>query len=307
MNEIEILRAPDGNLVRELSLVLNSVGIPHRVVGNQHQQWILAPEEHAREALEELSNYHRENLRRRRKEEQLPTRTGWQTQALAWAVILCLFHLFAQAGAFGINWRQVGAVDGKLIREGELWRPITALFLHGDLQHIAGNLVFGALFIVLLHQVLGTAWTWGVVLVGATSGNLLNAWISGPELRSLGASTAVFAALGSLTAIQWSRKQATSAGRAKRWVPLVGGVLLLGWNGMGGAHYDPWSGMQRPADNNTDVGAHIAGFVTGALAGALLWRLREQGKLSARAERWAAWLTPAIVLLAWAAALAFGA
>jgi rhomboid protease GluP len=303
LNEIEILRAPDGALVRELSLVLNSVGIPHRVVGNQHQQWILAPEEHAREALEELSNYHRENLRRRQQEVPLPTRSGWQTQALGWAVLLCAFHVLTEAGAFGFDWRRVGAVDGALIREGQWWRATTALFLHGNLQHIASNLAFGALFVVLLYQVLGTTWTWTSILVGASLANLLNAWISGPDLRSLGASTAVFAALGSLTAVQWSRKLASGRDKAKRWVPLLGGILLLGWNGMGGARYDPWSGLQRPADNNTDVGAHLAGFVCGLAVGFALWRVREQGKLTPTMERWAAILTPSVALLAWGLAL----
>lgn len=304
MTEVEILRAPDGQLVRELSLVLNSVGIPHRVVGNQHGQWILTPEEHAREALEELSNYHRENLGRRAREERLITYEGGLGSALVWCVLLAFVHVMTEAAAFGISWRSAGAVDGALIRQGEWWRPITALFLHADLQHIASNLVFGALFVVLLHQVLGRTWTWTLILVGGAAGNLLNAWISGPELRSLGASTAVFATLGSLTAVQWSNKMASARGVAMRWMPLVAGVLLLGWNGMGGASYDPFKGMQLPETSNTDVGAHIAGFACGVAAGALVWQARKRGLLSDRVERLASVLTPLVAALAWGVALA---
>lgn len=304
MNEVEILRAPDGALVRELALVLNSVGIPHRVVGNQHQQWILCPEEHARAALEELSNYHRENPNKRKKEVLLPPRAGALTNALLWAVLLAFFHVLATAGAFGISWPRAGAVDGSLIRQGELWRPFTALFLHGDLVHLVSNLAFGALFVVLLQQVLGATWSWTLVLFGGALGNLLNAFISGPELRSLGASTAVFAALGSLTAVQWSRKLLSGRDQAKRWIPLIAGVLLLGWNGMGRVSYSPFDGIQRPKDDNTDIGAHIAGFLCGLLLGWLLWKAQQKGLLSERMERWFAWITPLCVVLAWGIALA---
>lgn len=299
------MRAPDGTLVRELSLVLNSVGIPHRVVGNQHQQWILCPADRARDALDELSNYHRENPLARKPEVLLPPRAGALTTALLWAAVLALFHVLATAGALGISWPRAGAVDGALVREGELWRPFTALFLHADLKHIASNLAFGALFVVLLQQAIGTAWCWFLVLFGGALGNLLNAYIAGPDLRSLGASTAVFAALGSLTAVQWSRKLISGKDQAKRWVPLIAGIILLGWNGMGGVSYNPFKGMERPVDDNTDVGAHIAGFACGIVLGGILWRLKQKGHLSPAMEVAAVWITPLCALGAWALALAF--
>jgi rhomboid protease GluP len=303
--EVEILRAPDPRLVKELSLVLNSVGIRHRVVGNQHQQWILTSPEHARAALEELSNYHRENVGRSANEKRLEPYTGSATQALIWAVVLCLIHVLAQAHTFGLDWRRAGAMDGAALREGELWRPFTALCLHADVQHLVSNLFFGALFIVLLHQVLGPARTWLAVLLAGAAGNLVNALVVGPDLRSLGASTAVFAALGTLTAFQFSLKQESPRARARRWLPLVAGVLLLGWNGMGGVRHDPWTGIQRPPEDNTDIGAHVAGFLCGLLAGAIVWKLRERGT----GERWTTlllWLPPLLLVAAWTAALLYG-
>jgi len=300
-DEVEILRAADPRLIRELSLVLKSVGIQHRVIGNQHQQWIATPPELARPALEQLARYQRENAGRRRGEGRLEVFAGAAVQALLWAVVLALFHSLTQAGALGVDWRRAGAVDGALLRSGEWWRPVTALCLHSDLEHLISNLCFGALFVALLHQVLGPALTWTAVLLGGALGNALNAGIAGPELRSLGASTAVFAALGALTAVQWSRKQAAS--RAKRWIPLIAGLLLLGWNGMGGAHHDPWRGIQLPADFNTDVGAHVAGFLCGLAAGVIAWRLRTGGRLRSGTEALLLWAAPVLVALAWCAAL----
>lgn len=302
-DDVEILRAPDAKLISELSLVLNSVGIDHRVVGNQHQQWIITRPEYARAALEELSNYHRENVGRSRREAKLQFYAGAGTQALIWTVVLTLVHVLAQARSFSIDWKRAGAVDGELIRAGELWRPFTALCLHADVEHLVSNLAFGALFVVLLHQVLGAGLLWTTVVLAGAAGNAVNAWIAGPDLRSLGASTAVFAALGALTAVQWSRKAASTKDLAKRWIPLIAGVLLLGWNGMGGVRHDPMTGIVRPPDDNTDIGAHIAGFVCGLAIGWAVWRLRLSGRIDARWETRLLFVAPLLLGIAWGTAL----
>ena len=148
-----------------------------------------------------------------------------------------------------------------------------------------------------------SARTWIAVLFAGAAGNLVNALVVGADLRSLGASTAVFAALGALTAVQFTRKLESPRARAKRWLPLVAGVLLLGWNGMGGVRHDPWSGIQRPVDDNTDIGAHIAGFLCGLVAGAIAWRLRERGAQTGLGAALLYGLPPLVLAIAWAAAL----
>ncbi|MFT7667456.1 MAG: rhomboid protease GluP [Planctomycetota bacterium] len=303
--EVEILRAPDAALVRELSLVLNSVGIKHRVVGNQHGQWIVTHRDLARQALDELSNYHRENLGSRKHEAKFRLHPGGMTQALLWCVVLSMFHILTQAHTFNLDWRSAGMVDGAAIRAGEWWRPISALCLHADVTHLVSNLAFGALFVTLLHQVLGSGLTWTTVILAGAAGNFTNAIISGAELRSLGASTAVFAALGALTAAQWSRKLASARGVAQRWIPLVAGLLLLGFNGMGGVRHDPMTGIQARPDDNTDVGAHIAGFVCGLAIGSIVWKLRNSGHIDARWEARLNWVAPLLLSAAWSAAFLF--
>lgn len=304
MLEVEILRSTDLALVRELSLVLKSTGLPHRVVGNQHQQWIVTPEPVAQTALQQLADYQRENLgRSERREPRLVPHSGSWTQALLWCAALALVQGMTRLGALGVDWRRAGAMHGERLFEGELWRPVTALTLHADLEHLAGNLAFGSLFLVLLHQVVGWRLAWALTVGGGVLGNVLNAAMTGGELRSLGASTAVFAALGALTAVQFSRKAETPGARARRWIPVVTGVLLLGWNGMGRTSHDPWLGVQRAVDDNTDIGAHVAGFCAGALLGLLAWRLGRQGHLSPRVGQVLGVAVPALVIAAWAAAL----
>jgi membrane associated rhomboid family serine protease len=299
-----IVRAADRRLIRELALVLNSCSIPHRVVQATPQSWIAVPTDRAEEALQELANYRAENQGRQRHKEAVPkVHPGAWPQALLWSVVLVLVHILAVQGALGLNWVESGLASSAGVAGGDWWRPITALTLHSDLQHILSNLFFGAVFVGLLVQVLGAQLTWPTVVISAALGNLLNLFVSGAEHRSLGASTAVFAALGALTAVQFSRKLASSRARMTRWVPLIAGGLLLAWNGMGSTRLGPGLEVQRQASDNTDIGAHIAGFVMGLALGFVVWRLEQRAWFTPRGRRALALATAALVVAAWGAAL----
>ncbi len=302
VEETEIVRAPDPNLIRELALVLYSVGIPHRVVGNQHSRWIVVPSELALPALEQLADYHRENVGKRRRVERFATYQGSLTHALLWCVLLSLMQVLAQSGALGFDWRARGMVDGARMPR-ELWRCVTALTLHSDLAHLFSNLAFGGVLIALLVQVLRPGLAWSAVILSGALGNLVNVWLSGAGHRSLGASTAVFAALGVLTAIQLSRKLRSTRARMTRWVPLIAGALLLAWNGMGGASLGPGLELQGPRQPNTDIGAHVSGFLCGLPLGASAWKIERHRPLSAALEAGLLWLAPTLFLASWALAL----
>jgi membrane associated rhomboid family serine protease len=73
---------------------------------------------------------------------------------------------------------------------------------------------------------------------------------------AIGASTAVFAALGLLAALAW-RQQAALWRGLRRWRPIAAAVMLLALLGIGG--------------ERIDVGGHIAGLAAGFVAGALLY------------------------------------
>jgi membrane associated rhomboid family serine protease len=79
-----------------------------------------------------------------------------------------------------------------------------------------------------------------------------------PPATSIGASTAVFGALGIAAALAWQRGTSTGPG-LRRWVPLAGGVMLLALLGVGG--------------ERTDIGAHMAGFIVGGVLGFLIHQL----------------------------------
>jgi rhomboid protease GluP len=118
------------------------------------------------------------------------------------------------------------------VTSGEWWRTVTALTLHVDLAHLGANLVFGALFGLLAGQALGGGVAWLLIVMAGALGNFANAWLQLPEHISIGASTAVFSALG-LIVVHAVRPDAASREPVRRWSPVVGGVLLLAFLGVG--------------------------------------------------------------------------
>ena len=101
---------------------------------------------------------------------------------------------------------------------------------------------------------LGAGLAWFAIVLAAGLGNFVDAFVQPAEHTAIGASTAVFAALGLLSALMWRRQSALWPHGLRRWLPLAAGVTLLAYLGIGGDH--------------TDVGAHAAGFAVGVIFGA---------------------------------------
>lgn len=146
-----------------------------------------------------------------------------------------------------------------LYAQGEWWRPFTALFLHGDFNHLIGNLLIGGIFCFLVAQSIGPFVGWLAILISGTLGNIATAGYYFPEeFRSLGASTATFGALGLLVGssvyFAWQSHSFRKMGGAV--IPFVAGAILLGWFGAGGP--------------NTDVLAHVMGFLMGTALGLMI-------------------------------------
>ena len=156
-----------------------------------------------------------------------------------------------------LDWADAGALDtAAVFGQGEWWRAVTALFLHSDGQHLASNLVAGVFVFAAVLSGFGRARGWLLVGASAVLGNVIVAAAHYPgPYRSLGASTAVFAALGLLTGR--AVRLAAGALHPHRWrsffVPAMAGVSVLALYGAGGPQ--------------VDVFAHGAGFSVGAVLG----------------------------------------
>ena len=235
------------------ALVLVAMGIRCRLRRETGALTLVVAAEDAPRARQQLDLYAWENgtTTVARRAEQV--HAGGVEAAALFAVTLVFVHMWAQRGAFGHNWFSAGAAQAGMILEGEWWRTLTALGLHGDAAHLMGNITFGALFGVLLARALGAGLTWFAVLLAGAAGNALNAWLQSPQHTAVGASTAVFAALGMLAGLMLRRQRDRWRRGLRRWTPLAAGLMLLAWIGVG--------------SERTDVGAHLAGFAAGGLVG----------------------------------------
>src|SRR5947209_4283384 len=142
------------------------------------------------------------------------------------------------------------SADAAAILRGEWWRTVTALTLHADAGHAVGNAVLGGVLLALLAQMLGAGSAGLLVLGAGVLGTFGAAVLVRRDFVSIGASTAVFGALGALAALPQRRRRA--------WIPLGGGLALLAFLGAG---------------KRADFAGHLCGFAAGLALGALagLW------------------------------------
>lgn len=244
--------------------------------------------EHSARAAEELRLYEEENPPVRPKVRKRIIYQDALPGVIGYVLIVCAVAGLAGYSMFGSNWFTAGRVDGNLIRDGEWWRTITALTLHSGVRHLLGNLVFGVFFGIFAGRLLGSGVAWLAIVVSAALGNTANTLLLDSTHRSLGASTAVFAALGLLAGYVWRGQLMAQDRWSTRYGPVIGGLALLMFTGTG--------------DENTDIGAHLLGFVCGFGTGMLLTMI---GKMPAppRTQRVAGAAALAIVATAWLVAL----
>ncbi len=243
----------------DLAFVLSAVGIPHerRTTATGASLWV-APEDHPR-AARELGAYLRENRR------QAPPAVVWPSHphpmygVIGYAFVLIAVTLAAVMHAGDRGWVSAGVLDAGFLARGEWWRVFTALTLHADVLHLLSNLAFGALFGYPAARLFGPGVAWLLILLGGGLAYGIDAILHPPEHHLLGASTAVFTALGLIAAYGWRRHMRNWSRWMRNASPLIGGLALLAFTGTGG--------------ENTDLLAHLAGFVVGSATGAACARL----------------------------------
>jgi len=241
------------------ALVLDSVGVPYerRTTAAGSSLWVL-PDDHARAAFE-LQHYLRENRRPPAAPVVWPNHPHALYGVYGYALILIAVTLAAVEHLGGKNWHTAGILDAGFLQRGEAWRVLTALTLHADLPHLLSNLAFGALFGYPAARLFGPGIAWLLILLGGGFAYGVDAMLHPPNHQLLGASTAVFTALGLVAAYGWRRNLRNWSPWMRRSAPLIGGIALLAFTGTGG--------------ENTDLLAHLAGFAVGTGLGALCAKL----------------------------------
>ena len=152
-----------------------------------------------------------------------------------------------------MTWFERGSADAERILLGELWRTVTALTLHADIAHVLANALFGALFLSAVCGALGPGVGCALVLLSGAGGNLANALFQSSHHVSVGASTAVFGAVGLLSGLAVARRRRQRSLRRHAWVPIGAGLAILAMLGTTGTRVDLW--------------AHLFGLLVGGALG----------------------------------------
>jgi len=286
---VAVAKALSETRANELGLVLTARGVPFERQGGIGGWEIWVPLRLVPQAATELALYRHENLREVGTRPIAEIGNGWPG-VVAYAATLLAVYLAVYNLPLGRDWLAAGRLDAGAVLAGEWWRVVTALTLHIELAHLGGNLAFGAFFGYFIGRYFGTGVGWLAVVLAAAFGNGLNAWVEAPTHRSIGASTAVFAALGLLVAYTWRRGFLRHTPWRARIAPIVAGLGLLAFTGTAG--------------ENTDLGAHLFGFVAGFGGGLGLARFARTAWLtSAAVQRTAAGLAVLLVVAAWTVGL----
>jgi membrane associated rhomboid family serine protease len=285
---------PNPSKLGEYSLVLRSQAIGHGISSRPDGYYVSVQDRDLVRSVEALRSYEEENRDfrpRARRRERLPFAPSLVAPALV--AMLAIFFGVTGPVAGRSGWFALGTADAGRILHGEPWRAVTALTLHADAGHVLGNVIAGAIFLGFLFRRVGPGRGTFLTVVAGSLANVANAalhaWMGQPH-RSIGASTAVFAAVGLLAASQVAvDREAESVRWTERVAPVVGGVAILGLLG---------------SSAQSDLWAHFLGLVVGAFVGlAVLLPKRGRRPVGTVGQLAYGALAAALILLAWGVAI----
>lgn len=272
-------RQGDANMLRLRQLVLQSKSLPYSLEHGALYVPLFSREVAAGEIRAfENERYYADYLERL--EPDYPKKDNWIWVIMLLALLAGWNSLRYRAREWNLDflpynpegWVEVGALNKFAVSTGEWWRCFTALTLHADAEHLLGNILFGAVFLLLLCRRTGLGLGAFITVYSAALANACNVMFQALETRSIGFSTAVFAALGALCGLaalhvmiarpeagglerSLNAQLAAHVARRERrgiFVSLAVGVAFLSF--IGG------SGVPR-----VDFSAHVLGFAAGAV------------------------------------------
>src|SRR5262249_41259018 len=217
----------DRHLADEWAVVLAAGSIPHRL-RLRLDGWALIVDPRAAEAAHAaLDAYDRENTADTvdMGDVVAPVR-GAASVGVVVALLLIGFLAVPGTHASRSVWFERGSASAERIVAGEWWRTVTALTLHADAPHLISNAAASAVLVgAVSHQLGPGVGLWLLLLAGA-GGNALTAVAHGAHHNSVGASTAMFGAIGILAATRVMSRGRRPAAR-NVWMIIAASLALL--------------------------------------------------------------------------------
>src|SRR5881296_819659 len=242
---------PERHQADEWAVVLAAGNIPHRLHPGLDGWALIVAARDAEAAREALDAYDRENIADTADvgaDAVAPVRG-----AAVVAVALLLVGFFAVTGtrASHSTWFERGGADAERIVAGEWWRTVTALTLHADAPHVIGNAGASVVLVGAVSHQLGPGVGLCVLLLAGAGGNALTAIAHGTRHDSVGASTAMFGAIGILAATRVVSRGRHPAAR-RLWMVGAASLALLALLG---------------TSPGSDLLAHLFGLLLGGALG----------------------------------------
>ena len=267
-------------------LILASAGISCRTTGQPDNWTVSVLPENSEKALAEIEKYFQEN---RETPDGPVGEDDWSRiphklhTGIGAALGLLAGHIFfIHHGGISFFAEKYGASASSVLN-GEIYRTVTALMIHADSVHLAGNMASLALFFTVVCSVQGFGVGSFCILASGALGNYFTALLYRSAHLSIGASTAVFGAVGILIAHQTFSSFRIEKQRFRAWLPLGGGLCLLGLFSEG---------------EHTDILAHLFGLGSGMAIGCI-FEFHFKKPPGAPYQYLSFSLTLAVIILSW--------
>jgi|SRR2546426_1876547 len=238
----------------EWAVVLAATGIAHRL-RRRPDGWalIVAPLD-ARAALGALDGYDREKQDERSDTVADGVTSVGGATVLGAAVALLLIGFFVVTGPRTGHsaWFARGSAATDRIVAGEWWRTVTALTLHADAPHLLGNAAASVVLVSAVSWELGPGLGLWLLLLAGAGGNALTAVAHSARHASVGASTAIFGAIGILATTRVVARRRGRRAARKPWVVVAACLALLALLG---------------TSPDADILAHLFGLLVGGVLG----------------------------------------
>ncbi len=143
---------------------------------------------------------------------------------------------------------QYGQVNSLVIYSGYYYQLFTSMFVHANMAHIAGNMLFLLIFGLRSEEMFSLPEYLSIYFIGGLTGNLLSLILLPLDVPSVGASGAIFAMFGA--AIIYARRTVSQS--------IIGALIYAFFL------------LFLSSGSGVNNFAHIGGLVTGLLIGYVL-------------------------------------
>ncbi len=239
----EFLIILNNDLLVDFELLCISLNYPYKKIYENNYCKVFIHENYYKKLYIDLNELLRENLFPQEETIVIPF-VNDKCSFFSWSIIifLAIFFFFYNISRKKYLIINHGANDAYKVINGEFYRCITSLTIHGNFSHLLSNLFFLVLLLKYIVKIFGEGIAWFMIIISGFLGNVFTSFFYQNFHSSIGFSTSNFAMIGILANVNIKV--------LKSYLPAIAGFFLFIMLGGG---------------KNVDVVAHICGFFSGLI------------------------------------------